>query len=300
MVKVMGLVLIFFLSSLTAWPKVNQDTLKTYEDIRQTFGSIPIFLKDYPSPGISGVWEDMKGIELNPNSSIPRKYKELIGLAVAAQLPCRYCVYFHTKASELYKATPNDIKEALAMASTVGRWSTILNGSQVRMSEFKDEVDKLFVFASKNKNNKKMDNLSLSKKQIHTPQAAYQDMEKELGFIPFFLKNYPQNGIVGVWKEVSGVEMNPQGEIPDKYKHLIGLAVAAQIPCHYSVYFHTQSAIFKGASKEELTEAVAMAGITSVWSTIFNGMGRDENKFKAEIDKIMRFLIARPPNSKND
>ena len=35
--------------------------------------------------------------DLNPNSALSGKAKELIGLAVAAQVPCQYCIYAHTE-----------------------------------------------------------------------------------------------------------------------------------------------------------------------------------------------------------
>ena len=73
----------------------------------------------------------MKGVQLNPKSAIPGKYKELIGLALAAQIPCRYCVAFHTNVSgKLHGATDAEIQETLAVAGIVRHWSRFLNGMQ--------------------------------------------------------------------------------------------------------------------------------------------------------------------------
>ena len=40
----------------------------------------------HPEAGIGGAWREFKTIQLNPHSAVPGKYKELIGLAVAAQI----------------------------------------------------------------------------------------------------------------------------------------------------------------------------------------------------------------------
>ena len=76
----------------------------TYKDIKQTLGILPTFLKNYPEGSISGAWLDFKGLQLNATSVLPGKIKELIGLAVAAQIPCQYCTLLHTEAAKLNKA----------------------------------------------------------------------------------------------------------------------------------------------------------------------------------------------------
>jgi AhpD family alkylhydroperoxidase len=48
---------------------------------------------------------------------------------------------------------------------------------------------------------------------------------------------------------------SPNGAIPLKQKHLIGLGVAAQIPCDYYVYAHTLKAKQAGATEAEIKEA---------------------------------------------
>ena len=55
--------------------------------------------------------------------------------------------------------------------------------------------------------------------------------------------------------------MNPSTAIPGKYKSLIGLAVASQIPCKFCIIADTEFAKLEGATDRELTEAVAMAGL---------------------------------------
>ena len=113
----------------------------TYNDIQQTLGSVPSFFKAFPESGIAGAWAEFKSVQLNPKTSLDNKTKELIGLAVAAQIPCQYCIYFHTAVAKANGATDAEIREAVAMAAIARHWSTVLNGMQVDLAGFKRETD---------------------------------------------------------------------------------------------------------------------------------------------------------------
>jgi len=113
----------------------------TYRDIEQTLGSVPTFFKTFPESGIAGAWAAFKSVQLNPKTALNAKTKELIGLAVAAQIACQYCVYFHTAAARLNGASDAEIREAVAMAAIARHWSTVLNGMQVDLDGFKRETD---------------------------------------------------------------------------------------------------------------------------------------------------------------
>jgi AhpD family alkylhydroperoxidase len=112
-----------------------------YRDIEQTLGSLPGFFKQMPETAVAGAWAEMKAFQLNPKTELNGKTKELIGLAVAAQIPCQYCIYFHTAAAKANGATDEEIKEAVAMAGVVRHWSTVLNGMQVDLAGFKRDTD---------------------------------------------------------------------------------------------------------------------------------------------------------------
>lgn len=119
-----------------------------YADIEQTLGSVPGFLRAFPEAGIAGAWEEMKSIQMNPASNLDGKTKELLGLAVAAQIPCQYCIYFHTAAAKANGATEAEIREAVAMAAIVRHWSTVLNGMQIDEAAFRREVDAILARAA--------------------------------------------------------------------------------------------------------------------------------------------------------
>ena len=122
----------------------------TYRDIEQTLGSVPSFFKQLPEAGIAGAWAEFKSIQLNPNTKLNGKTKELIGLAVAAQVPCTYCIYAHTAFAKLNGATDEEVREAVAMGAIIRHWSTIINGTQVDLATFKQEIDEVVKHAASN------------------------------------------------------------------------------------------------------------------------------------------------------
>jgi AhpD family alkylhydroperoxidase len=128
-------------TGLASLAKAEDASAQAYKDIEQTLGSVPSFFKAFPESGIAGAWAEFKSIQLNPKTKLDGKTKELLGLAVSAQIPCQYCIYFHTAAAKANGATDQEIREAVAMAAVVRHWSTVLNGMQVDLAGFKQETD---------------------------------------------------------------------------------------------------------------------------------------------------------------
>ena len=263
----------------SAKPTTEADA--TYKDIEQTLGLVPTFLRAFPAEGIAAAWDELKTVQLNPHTALNGKTKELIGLAVAAQIPCRYCTYFHTNVARLNGATDQEIQEAIAMAAITRHWSTMLNGLQTDEAEFKKEVSRVFAYVVKPTGNN-----GPAIAVVDAP-SAYKDIERTLGLVPSFLRTFPEDGIAAAWRELKTVQLNPNTALPGKTKELIGLAVAAQIPCKYCIYFHTEAAKLNGASDKELREAVAMAALTRHWSTVLNGAQIDEAAFRKEVEQIV-------------
>jgi AhpD family alkylhydroperoxidase len=121
-----------------------------YSDIERTLGMVPGFFKLFPDVGIAGAWSEFKTVQLNPKTKLDGKTKELLGLAVASQIPCAYCIYFHTAAAKANGASEEEIREAVAMAAIVRHWSTVLNGMQVDLADFKRDTDTVLRLAAEN------------------------------------------------------------------------------------------------------------------------------------------------------
>ena len=130
--------------------------------------------------------------------------------------------------------------------------------------------------------------MSAARAEDASATAAYKDIQATLGMVPGFFKVFPQSGIAGAWAEFKTIQLNPDTKLNGKTKELIGLAVAAQIPCTYCIYFHTAAAKANGATDEEISEAVAMAAISRHWSTVLNGMQVDLAAFKTDTDTVLK------------
>jgi AhpD family alkylhydroperoxidase len=147
-----GLTAAVFAGLLSVHPAMAQDAKASaaaaYQDMQQTLGIVPGFFKQFPEVGIAGAWAEFKTVQLNPNTALTGKEKELIGLAVASQIPCTYCIYFHTAAAKANGATDEEVREAVAMASISRHWSTVLNGMQVDLAAFKTDTDTVLKLAA--------------------------------------------------------------------------------------------------------------------------------------------------------
>lgn len=112
---------------------------EVYKDIEATFGIVPSFLKAIPDSSLELEWRLMKTVQLM-EGPIPNKYRELIGIGIAAATKCRYCALFHTEAAKLNGATDAEIEDAIHFAKSSAGWSAYINGLQMDFGLFKDEV----------------------------------------------------------------------------------------------------------------------------------------------------------------
>lgn len=68
------------------------------------------------------------------------------------------------------------------------------------------------------------------------------------------IENYPDSMLGGAWAWMNDVE-DGKGALDAKTMQLIGLAVAAQIPCQYCTHYHRAAALASGATEQEIAEA---------------------------------------------
>ena len=113
-------------------------------EMKKMLGGVPAEIKVYPESAKAAGWEMMKAADFNKNTALPSKVRELIGLAVAAQIPCQYCVYYHIKSAKAAGASVEEMREAVHQASLTRHWSTILYGNQYDLEVYKKEVDAAF------------------------------------------------------------------------------------------------------------------------------------------------------------
>jgi AhpD family alkylhydroperoxidase len=250
-------------------------------DIDKTLGFVPTFLKALPDAALPGAWMEMKDLEMSPSTALPPRYKELIGLAVAATIPCRYCIAAHTEFAKADGATPDELGVAIAAAGLTRHWSTFINGVPLDDGPFRTDLDKMIDrMTAKDANEERAKSTP-----VKDPDAALQDIENRIGFVPNFFKLFPPNALAGVWTEYRDLELD-QHAMPAQYVDLIGLAVGAQIPCRYCVESQTTLAKAHGATEAQISEAAAMAAHTRNFSTLLNGLQIDEAAFRLDLRRL--------------
>jgi AhpD family alkylhydroperoxidase len=254
-------------------------------DIQKTFGFVPQFMLKMPEELLPGAWEEMKTLQMNPATALSGRTKELIGLGVAAQIPCRYCISAHTEFARLNGASDREIGEAVAMAAITRHWSTFLNGIQTDETRFRAEIAKLVDNAKKAAASKGPGPAPVA---VTDGASALQEITHLFGFAPEFLKRFPEGARAGAWKQMRDVQMSPSTALSGKSKELIGLAVASQVPCRFCIIAHTEFARLNGATDAEITEAVAMASLTRSMSTLLNGLQVDEAQFRRDVDRLVK------------
>ena len=143
-------VFIVVLSVFTISLSAQENSEKAFEtakkEIIETYGSFPSWYAAFPEYALPGAWQAAK--ELEGPSSIDAKNKQLIGLAVASQIPCEYCVYYHTAVLLAMGVTDEEIKDAIAQAASTRHWSTVIYGAQLDMDEFKKEFQEIMKYMS--------------------------------------------------------------------------------------------------------------------------------------------------------
>jgi AhpD family alkylhydroperoxidase len=250
-------------------------------DIAKTLGFVPHFFQVMADAAVSGAWGEMKGLQLNPNSSLPGKTKELIGLGVAAQVPCRYCVFAHTEFAKLNGASEAEIAEAVAVAGLARQFSAYTNGMQVDESAFRADLKRMA------DNAKKPSAVPANSVSVIDATSARKDIEQTLGFVPAFLAKLPEAALPGAWRELKELRLSSNTSLAPKVKALIALAIASQTPSRLCIAGETEFAKLAGANEREIAEAVGMAAITRNLSTMLNGQQNDEHVFEADINRLV-------------
>ncbi len=144
-VILLSIAVFVFSAPLFAQEGKMDPTDKVKAEMEAMFGVYPSFMKAFPKHLQPAAWEMMKA-RGNPDAALPAKYSELVSLGVASQVPCDYCVYYHTEMAKMLGASDAEIREAVAAAADTRHWSTVLNGANLEYTAFKAEIDKMFAF----------------------------------------------------------------------------------------------------------------------------------------------------------
>jgi AhpD family alkylhydroperoxidase len=115
---------------------------ETLKDINKTLGMVPGFMKELPQEVLVHEWVLFKKYNFE-QTEIPAKYRELMGLAVAANIKCPYCQLFHKGAAQMNGATEAEIAETVFLASYTARWSAIIHAEHYDYQKFEKEFKQI-------------------------------------------------------------------------------------------------------------------------------------------------------------
>jgi AhpD family alkylhydroperoxidase len=71
----------------------------------------------------------LDAIVAKEDGSIPRKYRELIAIAVACTTQCPYCLDVHTKGAKRAGATREEVAEAAFLAAALRAGAAVTHGT---------------------------------------------------------------------------------------------------------------------------------------------------------------------------
>lgn len=89
------------------------------------------FLKQMSAlaPTEFNAWLNLDKIVGRDGGAIPRKYRELIALAVACTTQCPYCIEVHTKAAKAAGASKEEVTESSLLAAALRAGGAATHGA---------------------------------------------------------------------------------------------------------------------------------------------------------------------------
>jgi AhpD family alkylhydroperoxidase len=81
------------------------------------------------APAEFTAWLNLDKIVAREDGAIPRKYRELIALAVACTTQCPYCIEVHTKSAKTAGATREEIVESSLLAAALRAGGAATHGA---------------------------------------------------------------------------------------------------------------------------------------------------------------------------
>jgi AhpD family alkylhydroperoxidase len=99
--------------------------------------------------------------------------------------------------------------------------------------------------------------------------TSYQDPQ-DLRLAPALIQLAPTEA--QAFLQLKSAAERKDGQIPDKYRELISLAVALTTQCAYCIDMHTKNAVVAGVSRQELAEVVFIAAALRAGAAVGHGL----------------------------
>lgn len=123
-------------------------------------------------------------------------------------------------------------------------------------------------------------------------EAVDREMLEVAGTSMAVLDQVPDEVVDAEWRLVKW-SLFDETLIPNRYRALMAVAVAAVLRCRYAVRLHTEIARVHGASEAEIAASVHHATLVSAWSARMNGVDVDAAEFAAEVERVVRRMTER-------
>jgi AhpD family alkylhydroperoxidase len=81
------------------------------------------------APADYEAWVGLNKIVARTDGAIPRKYREIIAVAVACAIQCPFCIEAHSKAAKAAGATREEVVEATLVASAIRAGAATTHGT---------------------------------------------------------------------------------------------------------------------------------------------------------------------------
>lgn len=124
-------------------------------------------------------------------------------------------------------------------------------------------------------------------------QEVLNEMEEMLGVVPSFFGSVTDESLMLEWELFKRMEFG-EGAIPAKYRELIGLAVASATGRRQSIMFHNELAKLRGATDEEIEDAVHFAMSSTGMAVYIEGMQIDFETHRNEVLKSVKSREGKP------
>jgi|tagenome__1003787_1003787.scaffolds.fasta_scaffold20841651_2 AhpD family alkylhydroperoxidase len=254
----------------------------TKAEMTKAVGFVPSFMKSVPANALPGTWRETRDFELG-KTALDAKTKDLIGLAIAAQLPSRLTAWSYALCAKASGASEAEVHEAVVISAMARHWSTFFNGIQLDEARYRADLGKF-----RENITKAMSSGAKAPAPLPITDAAsvYKDVEASFGFVPDFLKHVPAEALPGAWLNFRNVLTSETTAIPGKTKNLVSLAVASQIPCRYCIISDTEIAKLQGASDREIAEAVMEGAMARQYITLVEGLQVDEKSYRRDWERL--------------
>jgi AhpD family alkylhydroperoxidase len=114
-------------------------------------------------------------------------------------------------------------------------------------------------------------------------EEALAEVKATFGIVPSFMATMSRAALPGAWAEMKGVLLDEATALPPKTKALIAVGVGAAIGCEACVWMDSAEALRRGATEEELREAISVAAVEQHWNVVIKGAQIDLATLKAEL-----------------